>query len=264
MKKNVILAITVLALGACAHVPFIGNNPSDESLPKAPAKEVAVAHPNLVRPAPGKSVSIYNEAMKFSGMRIIVSREARSLWLMRDTTLLFRAPVAIGRDEPLVYGGKTYDFNTPVGKRKVLSKETNPKWTPPDWHYYEVAQRANFTPVFLKKTSKIMLGDSTFIVVRDNQVGRVNRFGNFWPFTPGMEITFDKKVFVPPVGTPQRLLPDILGTHKLELGNGYLIHGTNEEDSIGEAVSHGCVRMYNDDVAHLYDLVPIGTPVYIF
>jgi L,D-transpeptidase ErfK/SrfK len=62
----------------------------------------------------------------------------------------------------------------------------------------------------------------------------------------------------------QRRVPEVLGTHKLEMGNGYLLHGTNEEGSIGEAVSHGCVRMYNEDVQRLYALVPVGTPVYIF
>ncbi|CFX82111.1 L,D-transpeptidase catalytic domain [Syntrophomonas zehnderi OL-4] len=44
---------------------------------------------------------------------------------------------------------------------------------------------------------------------------------------------------------------------------GYGIHGTNNPSSIGKAVSHGCIRMYNNDVIELYDLVPIGTPVNI-
>lgn len=44
---------------------------------------------------------------------------------------------------------------------------------------------------------------------------------------------------------------------------GYGIHGTNEPDSIGKPVSHGCVRMYNDDAAKLAQLVKIGTPVLI-
>jgi len=44
---------------------------------------------------------------------------------------------------------------------------------------------------------------------------------------------------------------------------GYGIHGTNNPDSIGRAVSHGCVRMYNKDVEEVYRLVPIGTPVSI-
>lgn len=44
---------------------------------------------------------------------------------------------------------------------------------------------------------------------------------------------------------------------------GYGIHGTNNPSSIGKAVSHGCIRMYNKDVIKIYDLTPIGTPVNI-
>lgn len=44
---------------------------------------------------------------------------------------------------------------------------------------------------------------------------------------------------------------------------GYGIHGTNNPKSIGKAVSHGCIRLYNEDVVKLYDLTPIGTPVSI-
>ena len=42
---------------------------------------------------------------------------------------------------------------------------------------------------------------------------------------------------------------------------GYRIHGTNEPSSIGKAMSSGCIRMLNQDVAELYDNVQIGTPV---
>jgi lipoprotein-anchoring transpeptidase ErfK/SrfK len=41
------------------------------------------------------------------------------------------------------------------------------------------------------------------------------------------------------------------------------IHGTNHEERIGEPASHGCIRMRNADVADLYDLVAVGTPVVI-
>lgn len=41
------------------------------------------------------------------------------------------------------------------------------------------------------------------------------------------------------------------------------IHGTNHEDLIGSPASMGCVRMRNDDVIELFDLVPEGTPVSI-
>jgi lipoprotein-anchoring transpeptidase ErfK/SrfK len=41
------------------------------------------------------------------------------------------------------------------------------------------------------------------------------------------------------------------------------IHGTRHEDKIGEAASHGCVRMRNEDVIELFELVGEGTPVVI-
>jgi lipoprotein-anchoring transpeptidase ErfK/SrfK len=41
------------------------------------------------------------------------------------------------------------------------------------------------------------------------------------------------------------------------------IHGTNHEEEIGTAASHGCVRMKNDDVVELFERVTEGTPVEI-
>ncbi|MDO5630846.1 MAG: L,D-transpeptidase [Paracoccus sp. (in: a-proteobacteria)] len=42
------------------------------------------------------------------------------------------------------------------------------------------------------------------------------------------------------------------------------IHGTTEPNSIGRAVSNGCLRMRNEAVMSLYDQVPIGTPVWVY
>ncbi|MGB7858636.1 MAG: L,D-transpeptidase, partial [Pseudolabrys sp.] len=43
----------------------------------------------------------------------------------------------------------------------------------------------------------------------------------------------------------------------------YRIHGTNAPETIGQAVSSGCFRWVNDDVADLYSRVPIGTTVLV-
>jgi L,D-transpeptidase ErfK/SrfK len=49
---------------------------------------------------------------------------------------------------------------------------------------------------------------------------------------------------------------------RLAAGNGtYLIHGTNNPIAVGLAVTHGCIRMYPNDVEALYPLIPVGTPV---
>ncbi|WP_225983603.1 L,D-transpeptidase [Pradoshia sp. D12] len=47
-------------------------------------------------------------------------------------------------------------------------------------------------------------------------------------------------------------------------GRNYGIHGTNQEDSIGKKVSAGCIRMKNQEVQVLFELVPLGTKVYIY
>jgi L,D-transpeptidase ErfK/SrfK len=66
---------------------------------------------------------------------------------------------------------------------------------------------------------------------------------------------------------PERVPPgpdNPLGSHALRLGlPGYLIHGTNKPYGVGMRVTHGCIRLYPEDIAALYERVPVGTPVQI-
>lgn len=53
-----------------------------------------------------------------------------------------------------------------------------------------------------------------------------------------------------------------LGAHMFRLGwPGYLIHGTNKPYGVGMRSSHGCLRLYPEDIAKLYEQLPIGTKV---
>ena len=55
---------------------------------------------------------------------------------------------------------------------------------------------------------------------------------------------------------------NILGTHWLGLDvPGYGLHGTWDTNSIGKAATAGCIRLLNDDIAELYTILPVGTPV---
>lgn len=66
---------------------------------------------------------------------------------------------------------------------------------------------------------------------------------------------------------PERVPPgpdNPLGEYALRLSNpSYLIHGTNKPLGIGRRVSHGCIRLYPEDIKVLYNLTKVGTPVYI-
>jgi lipoprotein-anchoring transpeptidase ErfK/SrfK len=59
-----------------------------------------------------------------------------------------------------------------------------------------------------------------------------------------------------------------LGARALYLYRGgedthFRLHGTNDPDTIGHAVSSGCIRLFNEDVVDLYERVPVGTPVVV-
>ena len=55
-----------------------------------------------------------------------------------------------------------------------------------------------------------------------------------------------------------------LGVRALYLGSSlYRIHGTDSPRTVGQAVSKGCIRMFNKDVADLYQRVSVGTPVIV-
>ncbi len=67
---------------------------------------------------------------------------------------------------------------------------------------------------------------------------------------------------LPRIGPPGPATP--LGTRALRLGlPGYLIHGTNRPAGVGMRVSHGCVRMFPEDIEFLFDRVRVTTPVRI-
>lgn len=55
-----------------------------------------------------------------------------------------------------------------------------------------------------------------------------------------------------------------LGAFALHLGwKNYLIHGTNKPDGVGRNVSHGCIRLYPEDIEKLFGMVGVGTPVQV-
>lgn len=69
---------------------------------------------------------------------------------------------------------------------------------------------------------------------------------------------------IPAPDAPERMVQGELGAYLLDIGHGYLIHGTKDESSLGRPVSHGCIRLGADDLEYVYNTVPIGTKVYVY
>jgi L,D-transpeptidase catalytic domain len=198
---------------------------------------------------------------------IVVSIADHRLWYKRGDQVLFTTQVATGSGKVLAKGGgNKWKFETPRGRLVVESKETEPTWVPPDWHYVEMAKKKGLGLVHLVRGQSIKLPDGSAITVEGNEVVRKAPDGQVIPFdvAEGREIVANKNIIIPPFGTTQRKYSGVLGTNRLNLGDGYALHGTDVPSSIGTSVSHGCVRLRNEDIETLYQMVPVGTPVYIY
>ncbi len=199
---------------------------------------------------------------------LVVSIEERRLWYKQGGQVLFTTQVATGSGKTLVSEGSAghWKFDTPRGRLVVQSKEEAPDWVPPDWHFVEEAGKRHLGLAKVAPGAPLKTSDGSVISVRGDDLVRRGPDGRetVLEADEGREIVADGKIVVPPVGTNQRRYKGILGTHRLNLGNGYAIHGTNQPQSIGRAVSHGCVRVLNEDIDKLYEMVPVGTPVYIY
>lgn len=102
----------------------------------------------------------------------------------------------------------------------------------------------------------------------------VGRDGFSWAGTQRVTMKREWPTWTPPASMLKRR-PDLprfmpggpdnpMGARALYLGNTlYRIHGSNEPETIGQAVSSGCIRMMNEDVIDLYSRVDVGARVVV-
>jgi L,D-transpeptidase YbiS len=67
-----------------------------------------------------------------------------------------------------------------------------------------------------------------------------------------------------PKTAADRIEPGVLGEYALGFGKGYFIHGTLYPRLLGKNVTHGCIRLNDDDLKSVYRLARVGTPIMIF
>ncbi len=198
------------------------------------------------------------------GYRVIIELFERRIHVIDEADTMLVAPIAVGMsDSVLTYGDRVWRFETPRGRRTVLRKEESPVWVPPDWHYVEVAAQLGLELRPLHATRPEVLSDGRVLEIRDGYVG-VLADGVFEQLPADEQIIFDDTLFMPPFGTENRRIPGELGRFRIDLGNGYLLHGTPHEYTIGSAATHGCIRLFDEDIEWMFVNVPVGTAVYIY
>ncbi len=234
-----------------------------------------------------QSVAQQTEDVPDSGQTIIVSTAENKLYVRQNGITIFEAVCSTGKGTTLALDGKTLVFDTPIGKLRVVSKDENPQWVPPDWHYVEQARKNGMRVVRLNPGDSIdastgqparkrdegiwswlrggggSSGSSRVLRVRGDTVVESDR-GVERELPPGTMIVAGDAVVIPPVETKQRHFDKVLGRYRLNLGDGYAIHGTQETDKLGQSVSHGCVRLGDEDIAKLYAMAHVGDAVIIY
>lgn len=214
---------------------------------------------------------------------IVVSIAENRLYVRRGGKNIFQAVCSTGKGTTLTdASGRSQVFNTPTGKFRIVKKEENPLWSPPDWHFIEEARKKGKRLVKLDPGGKIdaatgtpagteegvhewgrSSGSGRYLTVRHNTVVEVGPGGER-ELPPGEVIEVGGAIVVPPHGTPQRKFDKVLGKYRLNLGGGYGIHGTMFPDQLGRSVTHGCVRLGDADIEQLFSMANVGDQVLIY
>jgi lipoprotein-anchoring transpeptidase ErfK/SrfK len=230
-----------------------------------------------------KTVEQQTDDVPDTGQTIIVSTAENKLYVHRGGETIFQAVCSTGKGTELKIDGRTWVFDTPIGKFHVKAKDENPEWVPPDWHYVEEARKNAMRVVHLEPGQSIDArtgqpvsgrsdgvwswfsgsGNGAVLKVKGDTVVEVDG-GTERELPPGKMIVAGDAIVVPPINTKQRHFTGVLGQYRLELGDGYGIHGTDEPDKLGTSVSHGCVRLGDADIAKLYAMSNVGDTVIIY
>jgi L,D-transpeptidase ErfK/SrfK len=191
----------------------------EDSLPDL-ARRYSLGYEEIIRANPGVDPWLpgAGKELVLPGRRILPSavREGIVINLPEHRLYYFPKPKKKG-DKPVVITypvsiGKM-DWRTPLGQTRIVSKQKNPPWHPPESVRKEHAERGDPLPPVVPAGP-------------DNPLGA---FAMRLAITPGA----------------------------------YLIHGTNNPLAVGMAVTHGCMRMYPEDIEALFPMVPVGTKVWI-
>jgi lipoprotein-anchoring transpeptidase ErfK/SrfK len=146
------------------------------------------------------------------GPYLIVNTTENKFYLYNGKELVRQGRCSTGKNTRLIdeKRKKEYEFKTPRGVHRVLSKQKNPVWAKPNWAFIE----------------------------------------------EGLPI--------PPAGHESRFDAYTLGDYKLDIGDGYMVHGTLWKRRMGLPVTHGCVRLLDEDLEVVYNTMPVGSKVIIY
>lgn len=188
-----------------------------------------------------------------------------------DLAFLQELPNLLPQDKGYARTQKAISEEVQTLRRKLSGKLKN---------QLHILVDAKANKLYLKKGFKVLLDADVSVgrggTLRDKKTGRSWEFvtprGEFRVIAKGENVKWRKPDWAyvetgetpPPPEDESRFVEGELGAYVLNLGDGYLIHGTKNEQLLGRPASHGCVRVGAENLAQLYAQAPLGTRVFIF
>ncbi|MBI5683402.1 MAG: L,D-transpeptidase [Deltaproteobacteria bacterium] len=180
----------------------------------------------------------------------------------------------IGREKP-ISSVERADLGKIIKRNRDIKKRID--MLAPDGRYIVVDTARSL--LSLKKGEKVIL--QAVISSGNGSILRDPNGARQWVFdTPRGEFEVKGKVRGPvwikpdwafieegediPKNWKARIEEGVLGDYALAFGNGYFIHGTLYTRLLGRNVTHGCIRVGNKELESIYNLVKVGTKIYIF
>jgi len=177
-----------------------------------------------------RSLEVQLDALDHDDYYLVVDTETRTFQLRKGKLVIREGLCGVGKGFT-AHGARSWNFETPKGERKVINKNENPAWNRPSWHWQEQGKA----------------------VPED--------FITFSPNMPEHERQEAYRILSAREKDLVRSVPGALGRYSLGLGDGYYIHyGTG----LGEAQSHGCIRLSSEDLEAIYRVLSVGDAVYIY
>ena len=170
------------------------------------------------------------ESEEAIGYYLVVDIAAREFRLRKGDMIIREGPCAVGKGYTNS-GNNSWNFQTPTGERRITVKKKNPAWNRPSWYWQEKGERVP------------------------------DEFITFSPNMPAAEREEAYRIMSRRERNLVRSVPGELGKYSLGLGDGYYIHYGKQ---LGQAASHGCVRVGADDLEAIYKVLEVGDPVYIY
>ena len=175
-------------------------------------------------------LSIQLEMSREKGKYLVIDRLGSKFYVRHGEAILLEGVCGVGMGRRTL-GRAVYDWETPAGTFEVKRKLSDPWWTRPDWFWREKGMKK--PKEFIQYPKGITFNGAV-------------KFYN--------SLSKDDKLKV-------KAVPGYLGKYVMQITEGIYIHyGQNAQG----AVSHGCIRVSTEDAAKLYNLLEIGTPVYIY